>query len=216
MSAKRPEPAEYENRLKDGTDLWIREGSEFFLRSGTVYSTLYALVQRFQQQKIPYAIIGALALGHHGFPRFTVDIDVLTTPDGLKTFRSAFEGTGYRPAFPGGTKSYRDTTTGVRIDFITSGEYPGDGRAKPVSFPDPDEVAVEQHGIRFVNAEKLVELKLASGISAEHRQRDLVDIQDLIREAKLPLEFAEKIDPSVRDMYRELWRKAQIPDPFQK
>lgn len=105
--------------------------------------------------------------------------------------------------------------TGVRIDFITAGDYPGDGKPKSVRFPDPAEAFFEQNGIRFLRIEKMVELKLASGISAEHRQRDLVDIQELIRETHLPLEFEKQLDPSVREAYRDLWRKAQIKDPFQ-
>ena len=185
------------------------------MRSGTLHMALQHLAQHLQQEEIPYSVIGALALGQHGFARFTVDIDVLTTTEGLEKFRDRLEGTGYRPNFPGATKTFRDTRTGVRIDFITSGEYPGDGKPKPVRFPDPVEASFEQSGIRFLKVEKLVELKLASGMSAEHRQRDLADIQDLIREAKLPLEFAEKLDASVREMYRALWRKAQIKDPLQ-
>lgn len=216
MEAKKPQPVDYESRLKDGTDTWIREGSEFFSGSGTLLTTLQNLIAGFHQGGIPYAVVGALALGQLGFARFTVDIDVLTTPAGLEKFRSACEGLGYRPIFPGAKKSFRDTRTGVRIDFITSGDYPGDGKPKSVQFPDPTEESFEQNGVRFLRAEKMVELKLAAGLSAEHRQRDLVDIQDLIRETHLPLEFAEKLDPSVREAYRELWRKAQIKDPFQE
>lgn len=215
MEEKKPEPVEYESRLKDGTDLWIREGSEFFGGTGTLLTTLQNLVACFQREGIQYAVVDALALGQLGFARFTVDIDVLTTQEGLEKFRTTCEGLGYRPNFPGAKKSYRDTRTGVRIDFITSGEYPGDGKPKPVKIPDPGEASFEQNGVRFLRVEPLVELKLAAGISAEHRQRDLVDIQDLIREANLPLEFAEKLDASVREMYRALWRKAQIKDPLQ-
>jgi len=31
----------------------------------------------------------------------------------------------------------------VRIEFLVSGQYPGDGKPKPVAFPDPADVAVK-------------------------------------------------------------------------
>jgi hypothetical protein len=58
-----------------------------------------------------------------------------------------------------------------------------------------------------------VELKLASGISAPHRLRDLADVLELIRVADLPAELADELDPFVREKYLELWRAAQTPDP---
>jgi hypothetical protein len=49
----------------------------------------------------------------------------------------------------------------------------GDGFPKPVSFPDPQEAAVEIGGIRVITLERLIELRLASGMTAAHRLRDL-------------------------------------------
>ena len=141
----------------------------------------------------------------------TEDIDVLLTPAGLQLFRERCVGRGYRPAFNGAQKTFRDTETGVRIEFLTAGEFPGDGLPKPVAFPDPAAPGVsEQHeGIRVISLEKLIELKLASGLSAPHRFRDLADVQDLILRLQLPLRFADEIDPSVQPEYRRLWQQAQ-------
>jgi hypothetical protein len=55
----------------------------------------------------------------------------------------------------------------------------------------------------------LIELKLASGLSAPHRIRDIADVQDLIIALVLPLELEEKLDESVRSEYRRLWEAAQ-------
>jgi len=63
--------------------------------------------------------------------------------------------------------------------------------------------------MRVIQLEPLIELKLASGMSASHRLRDLADVQDLIATLKLPIEFAETLDASVRETFRELWRSAQ-------
>jgi len=56
-----------------------------------------------------------------------------------------------------------------------------------------------------VTLEKLIELKLASGMTAPHRLRDLADVQELIKIRRLPADFAERLDPYVRDKYIELW-----------
>ena len=44
----------------------------------------------------------------------------------------------------------------------------------------------------------LIELKLASGMTAPHRLKDLADVQELIRAARLPRELADELDPYVR------------------
>jgi len=159
---------------------------------------------------IPYALLGGLALAEHGYPRLTEDIDLLLTPSGLERFRQRLVGRGYRPAFSGAEKTFRDTETGVRIEIVAAGEYPGDGLPKPVTFPDPTTpgMTIEIEGIRVVTLEKLIELKLASGMSASHRLRDLADVQDLISRLRLPLTLADQLDSSVQAAYRDLWEKA--------
>ena len=48
---------------------------------------------------------------------------------------------------------------------VGSGGFPGDGKPKPVAFPDPAGASVDIGGIRYLSLEKLVELKLASGMT---------------------------------------------------
>lgn len=206
------EPKEYEASLNDGTDLWIREASEYFERSGALYKALANIVRALHRLNIPYALCGALALGEHGYRRLTEDIDLLLTSDGLDRFHSELVGLGYRPAFPGARKKFRDTETGVKIDVLKTGEYPGDGKPKSVVFPDPFEASEESHGLRVLKLEKLIELKLASGMTSPTRLHDLADIQDLIKVTHLSVELADKLDESVREKYRELWHTAQIKD----
>ena len=54
--------------------------------------------------------------------------------------------------------------------------------------------------------EKLIELKLASGMSAPDRLRDLADVLEMTRLKKLRADFAEKLDPYVREKFLELYR----------
>lgn len=198
----------YEARLHDFEEL-LKEAGQFYMSRGAVYETLRRLTRRLEQENIPYALLGGLALASHGFIRMTDDVDILLTSAGLDAFRERCVGRGYVPAFPNAQKSFRDTETQVRIEFLTAGEYPGDGKPKAVAFPDPQDVFVERAGIRVITVEKLIELKLASGMTAPHRLRDLADVQDLIVALKLPREFAAELDESVRDEYWKLWDTAQ-------
>jgi len=199
----------FEERLRQDYTRLLKEASQFYMSRGSVYDTLRRLTLRLDQEKIPYALIGGLALAAHGFVRMTQDVDILMTAEGLAAFRERCVGRGYTPAFSGAQKTFRDTETRVRIEIITTGEFPGDGKPKPVAFPDPLAASVEREGLRIVTVEKLIELKLASGMSAAHRLRDLADVQDLIGTLSLPLDLAERLDPSVRETYRQLWHAAQ-------
>ena len=89
---------------------------------------------------------------------------------------------------------------------MTSGEYPGDGKPKPVQFPIPSEASVEIDGVRVVTLEKLIELKLASGMTAPDRLKDLADVQELIKACYLDADFAIRLNPYVRDQYSILWK----------
>lgn len=157
------------------------EALRYFMGQGTLNRSLAHIVADLNEHEIDYMVVGALALLAHGYPRLTEDIDLVLTGEGLKQFHEQLIGLGYVPAFPGARKRLRSTRDGVRIDVIASGEYPGDGKPKPVSFPTPPEATVEIDGVRFATLEKLVELKLASGMTAPDRLKDLADVQELIK-----------------------------------
>lgn len=196
---------------RDGKSIWrvLREADELFAKRGAVYDALHRLDRRLEEEGIPYALIEGMALISHGYERLTKDVDILLTSEGLAAFREKCVGRGYVPAFAGARKTFRDTANNVRIEIIKTGEYPGDGKPKPVVFPDPAQASIERDGIRVIQLEKLIELKLASGLSAAHRLRDLADVQDLIVALDLPIDLAERIDASVRDGYRRLWEAAR-------
>jgi hypothetical protein len=192
------------------------EGLRYFMGEGTLNKTLARLSNDLKEHDIDYAVIGAVALLAHGYPRFTEDIDLVMTADGLKKFHEELVGLGYVPAFPGARKRIRSTVDGVTIEVMTTGEYPGDGKPKPVSMPAPADASTEIDGIRFVTLEKLIELKLASGMSATDRLKDLADVQELIKIRKLGADFALKLDPSVRAKYRELEEAVRKSDSSQE
>jgi hypothetical protein len=150
-----------------------------------------------------------MALGYHGFVRVTQDIVLLLSKDGLQKFREQLVGRGYIPLFPGANKHFKDSIHGVNVEVITAGEYPGDGKPKEVIFPDPATVSESIDGLKVVRLETLIELKLARGLTAPHRIRDLADVQQLIETLDLPDEFADRLKPSVRSEYLRLWQVTQ-------
>jgi hypothetical protein len=180
------------------------EGLRYFMGQGSLNNALTQLTVDLKEHGIDYLVIGAVALLAHGYPRFTEDIDLVLTPEGLEVFHRDLIGLGYLPAFPGAKKRLRSTKDGVSIEVMTSGEYPGDGKPKPVSMPEPRSASIEINGVQYVTLEKLVELKLASGISAPDRLKDLADVQELIKIRSLPKDFASKLDLYVRDKFLEL------------
>ena len=87
-----------------------------------VQRALEKLTRCLEEQGIPYAIVGALALGEHGYRRATVDVDVLVTREGLARFKERFLGHGYVERFAG-SKGMRDTENGVPIDILLTGDH---------------------------------------------------------------------------------------------
>ncbi len=181
------------------------EGQRYFMGQGSLNNTLVQLTVDLKKHGIDYMVIGAVALLAHGYPRFTEDIDLVLTPEGLEAFHRELIGLGYAPAFPGAKKRLRSTRDGVTIEVMTTGEYPGDGEPKPVSIPEPSAASTEIDGIQVVTFAKLIELKLASGMTASDRLKDLADVQELIKIRRLQPEFAEQVDPYVREKFLELY-----------
>ena len=150
-----------------------------------------------------------MALNEFGYRRVTVDVNVLLTAEGLEAFRSRYLGRGYVEKVPCG-RGVRDVEHGVDIDIVLTGTYPGDGLPKPVSFPDPAKVAERGARIALLPLPRLLELKLASGMTAPHRLKDLADVLEVVRALRLSREFSLELNPYVREKFLELWQAAQV------
>ena len=194
----------FEDRVRRGGAAALEEVGRFFMKEDAVHIALRNVVRRLDQLGIPYAVAGGMALVGHGYRRTTVDVDILVSPAGLAEVHQKLEGLGYVPPFAG-SKNLRDVETGVRIEFLISGQYPGDGKPKPVIFPDPTDAGVEIEGIRYLKLNKLIELKLASGMTNPLRLKDLADVQELIRAIRPLRDLGNDLDPSVRQTYFDYW-----------
>jgi hypothetical protein len=73
-------------------------------------------------------------------------------------------------------------------------------------------VSFESDGVRFIKLPALINLKLASGMTSPGRLRDLSDVMGLIAALDLPREFADELDPYVRDKFLELRSAAHSED----
>ena len=56
---------------------------------------------------------------------------------------------------------------------------------------------------RLISLETLIELKVASGMTAPHRLKDLADAIELIRVNALPAEYERRLHPYVRGRFAE-------------
>ncbi len=185
------------------------EGLRFFMGEGILNETLRRVTKDLENHQIEYSVIGAVAFNQHGYRRFTEDINLLLTEEGLEKFKEELVEKGYRSAFEGATKKFRTTAENVTVEIITSGEFPGDGKPKPVVFGDPSENQTEIDGVKTLTLEKLIELKLASGMTAPHRLKDLADVQELVKVKNLTAGYAEKLNPFVRGKFLELQKAVE-------
>jgi len=196
----------YEQSLARDVRWAMSEGSLFFEGKGRVQRSLVRIARQLHELQIPYAVAGGMALFAHGHRRFTEDIDILISRDSLERVHEALDGRGWVRPFSK-SRNLRDADTGVRIKFLIAGDYPGDGKPKPVQFPVPDSAAVEIDGIKYVALPKFIELKLASGMTGGvHRAKDLVDVGELTTALNLPESLADSLDPFVGPTYQKLWR----------
>ena len=186
----------------------------FFMNKSPIHETMRRLRDAMADLEIPFAIAGAMAANRHGHRRTTADVDILIVEEDLRRFKDAKIGLGYLNKFEG-SKNFRDAVTGVNIDALLSGGYPGDGLPKPIVFPDPGEIelAVDE-GLPYISLPTLMELKLASGMTSPQRPRDFDDAIQLIRINQLPKEFGGQLNDYVVPKFEELWGYAQMEEDY--
>jgi hypothetical protein len=206
-SLERDRETSYEGRLAADPGWALNEGGKHFEERSGVSQALHKICARLEELGIAYVVVGGMSLFAHGLRRFTEDVDILVRMNDLRTIHSKLVGLGYRRVFEG-SKNLRDTEFGVRIEFLIAGQYPGDGKPRPVEFPDPSRVAIERDGVKYLALPTLIELKLASGMTSSERIKDLADVQELIKICKLPRDFKTQLNPYVHEKFDELWDAA--------
>jgi hypothetical protein len=148
---------------------------------------------------IPHLVVGGLAVQEHGYPRVTIDVDIVV-PDVLEAVEWLTAGlTGPFYRVPEVQDRVEDRRNGVMVDLLPAGRILQRGCKVP--FPQPGKVAEQ---LQIISLEELISLKLDSWANNPTRRlKDKADVVELIKHRNLPRDLA--VNPAVRAHYLETW-----------
>lgn len=175
----------------------------YLLRENTgtsgVVETARAVAGKLADKDIPHLIVGGLAVQEHGYPRATIDVDIVVPDvlDAVEWLTADLGGPFVRVA--GSQDRVEDRRNGVKVDLLPAGRVLKPGCQVP--FPEPTRSVDE---LQIVGLEGLISLKLDSWVnSPAKRLRDKADVTELILRRKLPRDLA--VAAPIRRLYQETW-----------
>ena len=175
----------------------FREQAEFMRESSgsNIEKALVKAVKVLALFHIPHYVCGGFAVQEHGYPRFTVDVDIIV-PD-VDSAREKLAMNGFSEN-PGPMMTVTDRETRVEIDLLPGGKKVDPG---PLTFPVPTLVSNEP---QILTLENLVSLKLSTYVGCGvHRIQDYADVVKLIEANHLARDY--DVDAKVRDVYQTAW-----------
>ena len=116
----------------------FREQAELLRESSgstNIEKTLLKALKVLKLFNIPHYVCGGFAVQEHGYPRFTIDVNLIV-PD-VHLAREKLAINGFK-ANPGSNMTVTDRETKVEVDVLPGGGKVGLG---PVSFPMPKKVS---------------------------------------------------------------------------
>ena len=138
------------------------------------------MLQLLLEEQVDFMIVGAYALGTHGYPRATGDIDIWVKPNNINS-KKLYKALARFGAPLGQIQIDEFSTEGIilqigviprRIDIIT--------KIDGVTYEEADEdkIIVEIEGLKIpvISLEKLIRNKMATG-----REKDELDIKTLTK-----------------------------------
>jgi hypothetical protein len=168
----------------------MRESSD-----SNIEKTLRKAVKVLALFRIPHYVCGGFAVQEHGYPRFTVDVDIVV-PD-VELAREKLAMNGFKEN-PGSKMTVTDRETRVEIDLLPGGSKVDPG---PLTFPVPTLVSNKP---QILTLQNLISLKLSTYIGCGvHRIQDYADVVKLIEANHLPRDY--DIDAKVREAYQKAW-----------
>jgi hypothetical protein len=184
-------------------------------------SSMMEVVRRFhsfaQANGLPYCVVGGMAVIRNGYPRTTMDVDILTFKDDWKKLLPV-EG----EIKSDGPENCIDTATGVTIDIL----FADDDWQMVMDMPDPRKAGEydAEFGASFITLHALVQLKAAvymdklreQGANVAHK--DGGDVYELIRRNlnKFSREIIEGYHQGVRKHCMEAYKEAQRAEKREK
>lgn len=193
----------FDFRATECESVTVTNQAAYILRENTGTSGLVesarAAVAVLAEHDIPHLIVGGLAVQEHGYPRVTIDVDIVV-PDVLEAVEFLTANlTGPFFRVPEIQDRVEDRRNGVLIDLLPAGKVLKRGCKVP--FPQPDKVAEQ---FQIVSLEELLSLKLDSAANSPlRRHKDKTDVIELITRRKLPRDLA--VNPAVKSLYTETW-----------
>jgi hypothetical protein len=188
---------------------FLKEIDMFFQGRDPIHKTMRRIAKVLEKAKIPYAVVGGMAVFAQGYRRTTDDLDILLTPEGFEAFRRLFVPKNYEP-MPRRQKRFRDPVTGVTFDVLVTGLFPGTGKPGPIAYPDPAAVSETIEKIRVIDLPTLIQLKLAA-----RRYQDFADVVNLIRVHNLDESFQAKLHPAVHRDYIECLEEKRREEEYE-
>src|SRR5436190_1663664 len=133
-------------------------------------ATLQALAR---QEGIPLAIVGGLAAIHHGYERFTKDIDVVVGSENLDILPRVAPRYGIKVIWSDPEGWHKLQCEGVPIDVVPEGRKPR--KDAPTTIPGPAQLGVRA-GAGYAKLSGWIETKLGS-----FRVQDQADVVSIIK-----------------------------------
>jgi hypothetical protein len=169
-----------------------------FLRKATnttpLGATLKKAVSILSDWGIPHYVCGGFAVQEHGYPRLTIDVDLIVPDPSIAVWR--LQQSGMFRKNQGSKMTVTDKETLFPVDLLAGGNTITKGGL--FSLPMPTEVSDTPV---FLSLESLISAKLSAG-----RLQDIADVAKLISANRLPRDY--QVDASVGDRYQKAWDAA--------
>lgn len=171
--------------------VFLRESSG----STNIEKTLLKALKVLKLFNIPHYVCGGFAVQEHGYPRFTVDVDIIVPDVELAIEKLSLNGFKQNP---GSKMTVTDRETKVEVDLLPGGNKVDPG---PLTLPMPAHVSDEP---QILSLEELISAKLSTYIGRGiERIQDHADVVKLVQANHLPRDFG--VASKVRDDYHQIW-----------
>jgi hypothetical protein len=171
--------------------VFLRESSG----STNIERTLLKALKVLKLFRIPHYVCGGFAVQERGYPRFTVDVDIIVPDVALAVEKLSMN--GFRQN-PGSTMTVTDRETKVEVDLLPGGKKVDPG---PLTLPVPTVVSGQP---RILSLDQLISAKLSTYMGRGiERSQDQADVVKLMQANGLPRDFG--VDPQVRAEYLRIW-----------
>lgn len=158
---------------------FLRESSG----STNMERTLLKALKVLKLFNIPHHVCGGFAVQEHGYPRFTVDVDIIVPDVAYAIEKLSINGFKHNA---GSRMTVTDRETKVEVHLLPGG---------PTRISDEPQI---------LGLERLISAKLSTYMGRGiERSQDLADVVQLVKENQIPRDF--DVDPAARSEYLKIW-----------